>query len=512
MATAPARLKRYEGKAMKRAALCLSLAALVFAPCINAASLIEIVRSGNEASALAALKDGADANSTESNGTTALHWAVHNGNVELVGKLIKAGAKVNAMNNYGATPMSEAAELGNPVIVAALLKAGADVESPNADGETALMIVARSSNTETAELLLKAGAKVNATEKWRGQNAVIWAAAQSQPKMLELLLKAGGNANSRSMPNERERQISSERRFQWRPAGGMTALIYAAREGCLECARLLVKAGAEIDKGDVENVTPLLTAIINMHFDTAKYLVEAGANVNKWSLRGENPIYSAVDVNTVPHGGYPDRPSTDTFTSLQMIQLLLDKGANPNLQLKLQPMYRHIKDDRGTDGILGIGATPLLRAAKAFDVPAMELLLKHGALPNLPNRTGITPTMAAAGLGSSATDTRGDTTAVFANKQSQQALEMMLTHGGDVNMQDSTGRTALHGAAGWGYNDAVAYLIAKGADVKVKDKNGLTPLDAAMGKSGATGRGPSGTAHKDTAELIQNAMLKQNAQ
>ncbi len=500
---------------MKRAALSalgLTLVALTFAPVVGAQSLLESIRAGNQQAALESIKSGADVNAKESNGTTPLIWAVHGGDLALVEKLIKAGAKVNAMNDYGASAMSEAAELGNPKIVSVLLKAGADPESPNADGETALMVVARSSNVETAQLLLKAGAKVNATEQWKGQNAVIWASAQSQPKMLELLLKAGGNPNSRSKVNERDRQITAERRFQWRPAGGMTALIYAAREGCLECTRLLVKAGAAIDKGDAENVTPLLTAIINMHFDTAKYLVEAGANIDKWSLRGENPVYSAVDVNTVPHGGYPDRPSTDTTTSLQMLQILLEKGANPNLQLKLQSMYRHIKDDRGSDGLLGIGSTPLLRAAKAFDVPAMELLLKHGELPNLPNRAGYTPTMAAAGLGSGATDTRGDYTAPFANKQSQLALEVMVKNGGDVKLQESTGRTALHGAASWGWNDAVAYLIAQGADVLAKDKNGLTPMDAAMGKSGATGRGPSGAVHKDTAELIQSAMLKKGAQ
>ncbi len=498
---------------MKSAAFsvaCLSLAALTFAPTVGAASLLESIRAGNQQAALEFISSGADVNIKESNGTTPLIWAVHNGDLALVEKLIKAGAKVNAINNYGASAMSEAAELGNAKIVATLLKAGADPESPNADGETALMVVARSSNVETAQLLLKAGAKVNAIEQWKGQNAVIWASAQSQPKMLALLLTAGGNPDSRSMVNERDRQITAERRFQWRPAGGMTALIYAAREGCLECVRLLVKAGAAIDKGDAENVTPLLTAIINMHFDTAKYLVEAGANVDKWSLRGENPVYSAVDVNTLPHGGYPDRPSVDATTSLQILQILLEKGANPNLQLKLQSMYRHIKDDRGSDGLLGIGSTPLLRAAKSFDVPAIELLLQHGALPNLPNRAGYTPVMAAAGLGSGATDTRGDYTAPFANKLSQQALAVLVKHGGDVKQQDSTGRTALHGAASWGWNDAVAYLITQGADVQGKDKNGLTPLDAAMGKSGATGRGPSGAVHKDTAELIQNAVLQQS--
>jgi uncharacterized protein len=199
---------------------------------------------------------------------------------------------------------------------------------------------------------------------------------------------------------------------------------------------------------------------------------------------------------------------------LQMIEILLANGANPNLQLKLQPMYRHIKDDRGADPILGIGATPLLRAAKVFDVAAMQLLLKHGAHPNLPNRTGVTPTMAAAGLGSTTIDTRGDYATPLASQQSQQALAVMLANGGDVNARDANGRTALHGAAGWGWNEAVQFLIDNGAQINVGDRNGLTPLDVALGKTaaGAGGRGASGTPRKETADLIQNLMLKQQSQ
>jgi ankyrin repeat protein len=361
-----------------------------------------------------------------------------------------------------------------------------------------------------AQLLLQHGANINATEQWQGQNAVIWAAAQSQPQMLELLLQAGGDANSRSIPNERDRQISAERRFQWRPAGGFTALAYAAREGCLDCTRLLVEAGADIDTGDVENVTPLNLAIMNLHFDTAKYLIEAGANVDKWSFRGENPVYSAVDMNTVPHGGYPDRPSTDTTTALDILQLLLEKGANPNLQLKLQPTYRQLKDDRGADGMLNIGATPLLRAAKAFDVAAMQLLLQHGALPNLPNRNGTTPTMAAAGLGSNSIDTRGDYATPLAGQHSREALAVMLANGGELNARDNNGRTALHGAASWGWIPAVEFLAANGVELQAKDNNGLTPLDVALGKTAgaAAGRGAGGNPHPETAALLQKLLLE----
>lgn len=496
---------------MKKSALCLSIAALLAMPALHAATLLESVRSGDHFTASELVKEGADVNAAESNGTMPLHWAVHHGNLELVKQLLKAGADVNAANNYGATPISEAAVLGDLAMMKALLDAGAYPDSRNPDGQTPLMVVARSNHVETAKLLLKHGADVNATEQWKGQNAVIWAAAQSQPEMLKLLLEAGGDPNSRSMINPRERQISQERRFQWRPAGGMTALVYAAREGCLECAQLLVEAGADIDAGDAENVTPLLVAVINMRFDTAKYLVEAGANVNKWSFRGENPIYSAVDVNTLPHGGYPDRPSMDQTSSLDMIRILLEAGANPNLQLKLQPMYRHIKDDRGADRMLNIGATPLLRAAKGHDLAAIELLLKHGAHPNLPNRDGTTPLMAAAGVSASSIDTRGDYATPLAAANAKRTLEVLLTNGADLSLRDASGKTALHGAASWGWNEAVEYLVSQGADLMAKDNGDLTPLDVALGKTGnGFSRGGGGEIRKETADLLQKLMLERN--
>lgn len=494
---------------LKRNALGLAVASMLAAPLAQATPLLDSIRSGDYASASELVRRGADVRTAEANGTTALHWAVHYGNRELASQLLQAGADVNAANAYGSTPIMEAAVLADHDLMQLLLQAGADVNTRNPDGQTPLMVVARSNRIDTARLLLQHGADVNASEQWKGQNAVIWAAAQSQPEMLALLLEAGGDPNSRSMINPRERQISQERRFQWRPAGGMTALVYAAREGCLACARLLVEAGADINAGDAENVTPLLTAVINLRFDTAKYLVEAGANVNKWSLRGENPIYSAVDVNTLPHGGYPDRPSTDRTSSLDMIRILLEAGANPNLQLKLQPMYRHIKDDRGADRMLNIGATPLLRAAKGHDIPAIELLLQHGALPNLSNRDGVSPLMAAAGLSASAIDTRGDYATPFAALNAKHTLEVLLTNGADIHQRDHSGRTALHGAASWGWNEAVEYLVAQGAELMASDNSELTALDVALGKTGnGFSRGGGGEVRKDTADLLQKLMLE----
>src|SRR5690606_12946501 len=134
---------------------------------------------------------------------------------------------------------------------------------------------------------------------------------------------------------------------------------------------------------------------------------EAGANPNKWDWWGRTPLYAAVDVNTLPHGGRPDLPSLDRTTSLEIIDLLLEAGANPNVQLKLFAPFRHIGDDRGCDNMLTTGTTPLRRAAKTFDAAAISLLVGAGAHLELPNVSGITPLMAAAGYGSVECDPRG---------------------------------------------------------------------------------------------------------
>ena len=313
----------------------LSLSAIGSAAADDA--LVAAAKAADSAAALALIQREVDVNVAEPDGTTPLHWAVHNGDVQLVERLIAAGADVSAANEYGATPMSEAAVVGNAAIFEALLAAGANADSPNAEGQTALMVVARSSNVDAAQVLLAHGADANAREARKGQTALMWAAAQSQSAMVDLLIASGAEVNARSTVNEWERQVTAEPRAKHLPSGGFTPLLYAARQGCLDCARALVAAGADIDMADPDGISPLLSALLNAHFDTAKYLVEAGANPNKWDWWGRNPLYAAVDYNTLPHGGRPDRPSLDDTTPLQMAELLLDKGANPNAQLKLFP-------------------------------------------------------------------------------------------------------------------------------------------------------------------------------
>jgi uncharacterized protein len=476
----------------------------------GAAGLVDAVKSGDRSAALALLQQKVNVNVAESDGTTALHWAVQRDDLDLVERLIKAGANVNAKNDYGSSPMSEAALNGNVAILDSLLKAGADVESPNADGQTALMVIARSNNIDAAKLLLSRGAKVNAVEKFHEQTALMWAAAQAQPAMVKVLVDAGADVNARSRVNNWERQVTAEARAIARPSGGLTPLLYAARQGCAECVKTLAEGGADLDLGDPDNVSPLLVASLNGRWEVAKYLIDKGANVDKWDWWGQSPLYAAVDLNTIPHGGRPDRPSLDETTSFEIIKLLLDKGANPNLQLKLLPPFRSLGADRGVDRMITIGTTPLLRAAKAMDAPVIVLLLKYGANPNLPNMRGTLPIVAAAGVGSVDADTRGWFTTEDVQQRSIASLEILLKAGGDVNAADpQNGSTLLHGAAFWGWNDVVKYLVQKGAKLDAKDSRGFTPIDSALGKAGGNSRGGQRIdVHQDTADLLKQLMAE----
>jgi uncharacterized protein len=488
---------------------CAAASAAVVEPVEQPASLVIAAREGDGARARALLAglSRAAVNQRTSDGTTALHWAIYHNDVELTERLLAAGADANARNDYGSTPMSEAALGGNLKVLRDLLAAGADVESANADGQTALMILARTSNVEAAGLLIRHGARVNVRERWRGQTPLMWAAAQNQPAMVQLLLTHHAELDARSNVNDWQRQVTAEPRVQARPLGGFTPLLYAARRGCLECARLLVRAGADKNLADPDGVSPMLEAVINFNFDVATFLLQSGADANRWDYWGRSPLYAAVDLDTLPIGGRADRPSLDRTTAVKLIELLLQAGANPNLQLKLFPPYRSLRDDRGADQLLSVGTTPLLRAAKAGDAPVMQLLLEHGANPALPTASGITPLMAAAGNGSSSIDTRGR---YKSEQQAVGAAELLLAAGADVNARDAQGQTALHGAAAWGYSDLVRSLVAHHADVLAKDARGRTAADIATGTASSSGRA-SAEPHPETAELLRRLMAQASA-
>ncbi len=445
-----------------------------------------------------------DVNAAQPDGTTALHWAAHNGDADLAGRLLQAGAKPNVKNAFGATPMSEAAYNGSAGVIEKLLAAGADPDSPGPDGMTALMLVARTTSVAAAKALLEHGAHVNAKESQKDQTALMWAAAQSQGPMVKELVAHGADVNAHSKVDEFVTQVSQEPRAGHRSYGGLTPLIYAAREGCVDCVKALKEGGANLNMADPEGVTPLMIALWNAHFDTASYLIKAGAMVNKWDWWGRTPLWLAVDYNTLPHGGRSDAPSVDETSALQVIDQILEAGANPNIQLKILPPFRSVGSDRGVDGMITTGASPLLRAAKAQDAPAIALLLKHGALPNLPNNQGITPTMAAAGLGSVDADTRGWFNTPDVQQRAIASLDLLLKGGGVINAKGGRSeQTPLHGAAFWGWNDVCKFLIDHGADINATDSRGMTVVDAAMGRAGGNSRGGQRIdVHEDTAAIL----------
>ncbi|HET9216026.1 MAG TPA: ankyrin repeat domain-containing protein, partial [Terriglobia bacterium] len=385
-----------------------SLALVLSMACATAwagpAELVDAVQARNTAAAIKLLDQKVNVNGTSPDGTTALHWAVHNADADMVDRLLRAGANVNAKNEFGTTPISEAVNVGNTAVLEKLLKAGADPNTLLTDGMTPLMVIARTTNVAAARLLLDHGANVNAKESQRNQTALMWAAAQSQPEMVKELVKRGAELNVRASVNNMSTasynpagfmdwpaNVSSEPRAGGPLAGGLTALLYASREGCVECVKAMIAGGVDLNMPDPQGVTALIMATQNLHFDTAAVLIKAGADVNRWDLWGRTPLYMTVDVNTLPHGGRADLPSLDETTGLDLIRMLLEAGANPNLQLKLFPPYRNQGNDRGLDGMLTIGTTPLLRAAKALDAPAVKLLVDAGARLDLPNNRGITP-------------------------------------------------------------------------------------------------------------------------
>jgi ankyrin repeat protein len=480
---------------------CATLPAATDAP---VARLADALKDGDRAGAIALLKQRVDVNEAQPDGTTALHWAVRRDDASMVDRLIRAGANVKAANRYGVTPLYLACVNGSASMIAKLLDAGADANSSTSEGETALMTVARTGNVEAAKVLLAHGADVNAKEQWRQQTPLMWAVAESHPEMAQELIDHGADVNGRQVEWHWDRQVTKEPREKWMPLGGLTPLLFAARQGCVDCVKVLLKAGAQINATNPDGFSPILLAIINAHYDVAAYLLDQGADANITDETGRTPLYAAVDMHTLPESNLP-WPSelNNKLTSLDLIQTLLAHGANVNVQLKKQQPYRS-KVDRGADTMLGTGTTPLLRAAKAGDTEAMKVLLAKGADPKLTTKFGVNPVMAAAGLGTKEEDTTGRKKT---EAEAIASIKLALEAGADVNATDNQGDTALHGAAQKGYDQVVQFLVDHGAKLDVKDKKGRTPLDAAMGLMGNGGfDGSRRDVHETTAALLRKLM------
>jgi ankyrin repeat protein len=508
---------------------------------VTAANLAEMVRDGDRQGAVEALRAGARVNELLPDGSTALMWAVHRVDHELVRELLARGADPDVRNVLGATALAEAASLSDATMVEMLLKAGADPNLGNDDHQTPLMIAARVGSRPIAEKLLKAGARVNERERYREQTALMWAVAANAPDVVELLIRHGAEVDVRAAANDWGNQITSEPRAQYRNAGGLTPLLFATRFNCLECVKLLLDAGADIDRPTPEGVTPLMNAIDNNNFEIANYLLDRGANPHLFDWWGRTALYLTADMRTrgmrggvvnapgaqgaasesgiagVGFTDAPRRPPADG--ALQLMRRLLEMGVDPNTQLNMHRPFR----GRFTDDLLTTGCTPLLRAALSVDREAVRLLLDHGAIADLPNVMGVTPLMAAAAIGASRGLQQGGQGPIAVGDPQDNAIAvigMLIDAGADVNaritdtssrtaiiarpssMTSRQGQTAIFGAISQDWVRVAKFLIEKGARLDIVDAAGKTVLDALENNAG----GRDNVIGEEMKKLIRGAL------
>lgn len=440
-----------------------------------AGELMEAVQRGDAAAVKGLLGRGADARAGDPDGTTPLHYAAHRGDVATAEALLRAGAAAGAVNRYGSTPLLEAAAAGNARLVKLLLDAGASANTANPEGETPLMAAAKAGSAEAVAELIARGAQVNAREKWKGQTALMWAAAANRAAAAKVLIDRGADVNARSAAVTPEKPYPANGNLvSVQPKGAYTALLFAAREGAIDVIRLLLARGAKIDAADPDNITPLVMAIINGHYDAAGVLLDGGANPNLADAWGRAAVYAAIDMHTLePSTTRPAPKEVNRLTGLDVARMALERGANANARLVKELPGRGIPDL--PDGILKAGATPFIRAAKTGDVAAMKLLLKHGADAKAVTENGVNALMAAAGQGWRFGDSE------IHEDDALEGVKYCIELGLDVNAVNAKKETALHGAADRGADRIVAYLVAHGARIDVRDEKDKTPIDLAMG-------------------------------
>jgi ankyrin repeat protein len=442
-----------------------------------------------------------DVNRRNVDGSTPLQWAVYNGDVAEARRLLKAGADVTLANNYGATPMTLAAEVANTDMLKLLLEVGANADSPNPDGQTALMAVARTGNVEAARLLLDKGATIDAKEKWGGQTALMWASARRHPEMMQLLISKGADVNAASIDRDYQRHVTAEGRPKSLDSGGLTPLHYAARENCLACVDVLLKNNADIDLPDPDGVSPLLLAIMNANWDIAKQLIAAGADVNHWDMFGEAPLGTAVDLRTRVDGGRASIDPLNKTKGLEIVNLLLDRGADPNMQLFFKPA--HLRgaggggDVRNGAATSTRGSTALIRAANNADLEVVKILLEHGADATLYMADRQTPIHAA--IAGRATEA-----------QALELIGILRKAGTDVNVvalinheEEVRGGSALHYAVRKRQKDVIKLLASMGIDMNAVDQDGLTALDYTQSRGFMPFMALQTPLYKDEAALLR---------
>jgi ankyrin repeat protein len=358
------------------------------------------------------------------------------------------------------------------------------------------MIAARVGVPESVRVLLERGAVVDARDKTYQQTALMIAVRENHPVVVQMLIERGADVNAKTRTGQTPQWVLPNsvpgfghgvgivrgglpaRGSRAPIPGSLSPLLYAARDGRLEAAKLLLAAGAEINQTDANAITPLIMAIVNNRVDVARLLIEKGADIQAADWYGRTPLWAAIETRNMDVDNASFVNSIDRAPFLDLIRILLEKGADPNVRMKEVPPIRRafLRVTGSLSWVDFTGQTPFLTAALAGDLTVMRLLLQHGADPKIPTFEGTTALMAAAGVNWVFDQTYDEGPAALL-----EAVKMCYELGMDVNAVNSMGLTAMHGAANRGSDDIIRFLVEKGAKLDVKDKEGRTPLTWAEG-------------------------------
>jgi ankyrin repeat protein len=514
-------LRRLYAPDLSRAAAIIAMALVVVHPSRALAaddSLISAASRGDIKTVRQLIAQRADVNAVDADKTTALHQAVWAGELAVVDALLSVGAKPLAANAFGITPVYIAAEQGNAPIVRRLLDAGADANTTDATGDTLLMAAVRSRSFDAVRLLLERGARVDTAEPEIGHTALMWAVRVDDARLLKLLIEQGASVESKTRVGERPavrppgtgggshgvgivRSGVPPQGEQLPTPGGMTPLLFAARDGRLASAEVLIAAGANLNTPDPNGLTPLLMAITNGQIGVAQLLVEKGADVKAADWYGRTALWAAVEIRNLDLRSNATENGIDREAALRLVTSLIDKGADVNARVKeFPPARRYMLPLGSLEWVDFTGQTPLIRAAQSADVPLMKLLVARGADPRITTFNGTTILMAAAGVNWVVGQTYSESPARWL-----EAVQLCLELGSDVNAANEMGLTAVHGAANRGSDDIIELLARRGARLDVKDKEGRTPIVWAEGVFLATN---SPVAKPSTIALLKRLLEK----
>ena len=571
------------------AAVVMILAPVFYLTVLSGANspVADAAMRGDAATIRTLLQQKADVNLAQSDGATAIQWAAYRNDLAMADLLIAAKADVRIPNRNGATPLRLASVNGSAEMIERLLKAGANPNETSPNGETPLMFAARNGNPAAVKALIAAKADVNAKEKVRGTTPLMWATEQVHPEAVAALVAAGADVSAKSnkdtkgnsayLANPVKQRLKSgfgaqgdnfgkQQRANKGKAGKngkaplpnadptddgtdvvaaadeaaaqaafgrtrdtnggeLTPLVYAARQNCIECAKILLDAGADVNQTTNYGWTPLLTATQNRNYKLASLLLDKGANPNLRNNGGWSPLYLATDNRNIEIGDYPT-PKSD-IDHLEYIKLLLSKGADPNIRVcgtrsnpaGTLPSEQCVGDSTETrtnftmQWLFEDGSTPFIRAAQSSDVELMKVLLAAGADPKIRTAHDVTALNVASGIA-----WVEGVTFEWSREKNVETVKMLLDLGIDPKQADDEGRTALHGAAHKGRNEVVQLLVDAGADLEARDMGSRDTVNGAMlgltwmplhYSQGLVRVGvQSAIPHPDTAEFIKDLMRK----